>query len=781
MFTNYLKVGARSLKRNWGNSLINISGLSLSVGCAITTFLFADFFLNLNSTHSKKESIYQVVSQIEENNKEVLYGPTAMIMASKMKEDFPDVEQTTRVQYLRGNVKFGKNVFRERIMFADPSFFEIFDFSTRHGNVNNLGPSTVLISSRIAKKYFGELDALGKRIDIKFDNQVQSFDVAGIFEEMPANTTFKPEILLQMDHFMRLDSRSTNWIDESKATFILLSEGADAASFRPIFEEYKEIQNEANPTDPVLGYQLMSFTELSQTIDVQDKIVGGNNKGGTIAIAVTGFMLIFFACLNYINIAIASAAKRLKEIGVRKVMGGSRSGIASQFLTENFLICTIAIAIGALAAYFILLPGFNLMIPLVVPFAFSSVPMAIIYFVGLFLFLGLLSGAYPALYISKFQTLKIFKGEKSLGGKNYLSRVLLTVQFLLAFMTILCCFIFTDNSQYIKKVSWGYDPAGILSMPIADQGTLEAMKNRAGDHPGITNIATSKGHMGVRNNPIPFEYLENQFRLMMYDVEPGYLELMNVVLIDGRLFHESGDRNAVVVNQLFVKEMGWQDPVGQRFDFEGQSREVVGVVADVYHVFFSNDIQRPMLFTTEGCTPDFLVVKADEANLVAVDQFLEEQWAEVAPFDPYVSYFQSDSFNRYYDLVDSNIWFMITLGTLTIFLSCLGLYGLLAVRFQSNMKEFSIRKVLGATKFHIIKKANREFIWILAIAFLLGTPLAIWGVQDFVQRLFTIPKPFSVVPIILGILVMLLTIGITVFSQVRKVTSVNPADTLRGE
>lgn len=781
MLSNYLKIGFRSLQRNWGNSLINVSGLSLSVGCAITTFLFADFMLNLNSIHSNKDRIYQVISEIEENNTQQLYGPTPMIMASKMAADLSEVESAARVQYLNGNVKFGKNVFREKVMFVDPAFLEIFDFPLAFGDSRDLTSNGIFLSKRMAKKYFGELEAMGQRVDIKFKEQVLSFDVQGVFDGMPSNTNFRPEILLHMDHFMRLESSKTNWIDESKATFVLLTQGADPETFLPVFDQYQQVQNEANPADPVLGFQLLSMDALSQNGDIQDKILHGNRRGGTIAIVIVGFMLIFFACLNYINIAIASAASRLKEIGVRKVMGGSRSGIASQFLTENFLICAIAIVIGVLSAYFLLLPGFNKMIPIVVPFAFSSITTAMVYFAVLFLFLGLLSGAYPALYISKFQTLKIFKGERSLGSKNYMSRILLTVQFLLAFMTILACFIFMDNSQHIKKVSWGYDPSGILSFPIAEAGTLEALRNQAENHPGITAIATSKGHMGVRNHSIPFEYQEEQFRVLTYDVEPGYLDLMNVKLLDGRFFRENGDRNAVVVNHQFAKQMGWQNAVGQRFDFEGASKEVVGLVDDVYHVFFSNDIQRPMVFTTGEAEPDFLIVKSSAADVVAIDEYLAAQWVTIAPFDPYVSYYQADSFDRYYDMVDSNIWFMITLGTLTIFLSCLGLYGLLAVRLQSNMREFSIRKVLGASKYHIIQKANKEFVWILVIAFVVGTPLGIWGVRGFVLQLFSIPKPFSMVPIVLGILIMFLTIGLTVFTQIRKVTKVNPADILRGE
>ncbi len=783
MLRNYLKVGFRSLKKNWANSLINISGLSLSVGCAITTFLFADFFFNLNSIHQNRENIYQVISHIEENNSDEMYGPSPMIIGEKLKEDFPKLEESVRVQYKRGNVKFGKNVFRELILFADPSYLQMFDFPIKAGDNNSLGTNSIMISADIAKKYFGDLDPLGKRIDIKFGSTVKSFEVSGIFGKVPPNTTFRPRILVLLDHYFALEKVKTNWIDEAKATFVSLDPTVSPLELTNLFEEYQHIQNEANPSNPVSSFELISFTQMSSMGGVvQDSIVPGNEKGGTIGIAITGIFLILFACLNYVNIAIASATTRLREIGVRKVMGGSRLGIAQQFLTENFLTCAFAMIVGVAACYYLLLPGFNKFAPVDIPFSFSSISTAIIYFFALFLLLGLLSGSYPAFYISRFQTLDIFKGEKSLGGRNYFSRILLTGQFILAFITILGCFIFADNAQYVKQVSWGYDPAGILAFPISDQGQLEALRNEAVKHPGVTLTSTSKHHLGVNNNLVPFDYLEYQFKVLSYDVEPGYLETINMNLSEGRFFEENaGDQNSIVVNKLFVKNMGWSSPLGQSIDFDGGRKTVVGVVTDVYHAFFDDDPMRPMIFTSQGKEPNFLIVKTPVRNTVEVNEYLESKWNTVAPFDPYVSVYQEDLFDRSYINVDANTWFMMSLSALTIFLSCLGLYGLLAFTLQNKVREFSIRKVLGASRLNIIKLANREFIWILAISLGTGAPLGIWLMNTFIESFFTISKPFSLTPVIICLIITISTIVLTVFAQIRKVTRVNPAIVLKGE
>ncbi|MBV6645109.1 MAG: ABC transporter permease [Cyclobacteriaceae bacterium] len=783
MLKNYLKVGYRSLKKNWKNSLINISGLSLSVGCAITTFLFADFFFNLNSIHTNKANIYQVVSHIEENQADELYGPSPMIIGEKLKADLPEIQEYVRVQYKRGNVKFGKNVFRELIQFADPAYLAMFDFPLVAGDRNALTAQSIFISSAIAKKYFGNIEPIGKRIDIKFGESVKSFDVAGVFGEVPANTSFRPKILLHMDQYLKLEAASTNWIDEAKATFVSVNPSARSSKLDQQLKKYQLIQNEANPSNPVTAYELIPFTEVSGMAGkIGDSVVQGNDKSGTIGIAVTGLLLILFACLNYINIAIASATMRLKEIGVRKVMGGSRKGIASQFLTENFLTCAFAMVVGTLACYFLLLPGFNQLSPIAIPFSFSSLPIAIFYFLGLFLLLGFLSGSYPAFYISRFQVLNIFKGERSLGGRNYLSKVLLTLQFFLAFVTILGCFIFTDHAQYTKQIGWGYEPSGILAFPIQDKKHLEALRNEADKHPQVIQTATSQHHIGVNNHLVPFSHLNHQFKILTYDVEPGYLETMNMTLLTGRFFEKKqGDRNTIVVNELFVEKMKWSDPIGESILMDGVRRTVVGVVANVYHAFFDNDIMRPMVFTAHAAEPNFLILQVTDESIVSVNEHLKSQWTEIAPFDPYVSVYQADLFDRAYDNVDANTWFMLSLSVLTIFLSCLGLYGLLAFTLQNRVKEFSIRKVLGASRLSIVGLANQEFVWILAISLGLGTLLGIWLMPKITESFFAIAKPFSIVPVVVCLLITFFTIVLTVFAQIRKVTKVNPATVLRGE
>ncbi len=783
MFRSYLKIAYRSLWKNWSSSLINISGLTLSVGCAVTTFLFADFFFNLNTFHQKRDRIYQVVSHINENGQERLYGPSPTVLKDKLGSEHPAVERTTAIQYATGNVKFGKNVFQERILFADNDFLEIFDFALDMGDKSVFGVNQILLDQDLRKKYFGDVDPMGKEVSIKFESGIsQSFTVSGIFEPVPINNSFRPKIMIHAKHLERITGIRKNWIDETKATFVSLRKDQNAPeSLLQLLKSYQQTQNEAKPESPVLRYELMSLDELSTRAgQIQERAIYGNDASGTMGIAIVGGLLLLFACLNYVNIALASATKRLKEIGIRKVMGSSRVNIITQFLIENFLLCAIALVLGVLSAYFFLLPGFNMVSPVAIPFSFSSPQVAISYFVILFLSLGILSGSYPAFYISTLQTLDTFKGESHLSGKNRLSRILLTFQFFLAFFTVLACFIFTDNAQYVKSLGWGYDPSEVLAVSAKGEH-LRAFQDEFQDQSDVVAISTSKGHIGTGNHLIDFQYLDQQFKVLHYDVSATYLGTMGVGLVEGQGFKPNGDAKSVIVNQLFADQMNWPDPVGKNFIFDGEHRTVIGLIANLNHVFFDQDILRPMVFTSEELHHDHLVIKARSGTLQEVDILVQEKWHELIPEDPYARHIQADIFDAHYRNVDANTLFMLTTSFMTILLSCLGLYGLLSFTMQKRIKEFSIRKVLGASGGDIIRLANQEFLLILIIAFGLGAPLSIWLMQKAVAFVFSVSKPFSILPILLCILIMAFTIGLTVFGQIRKVIMVNPANTLRRE
>lgn len=785
MWQNYLKIGLRNIARNWLASTISITGLVLAIGCAITTFIFADFMFHMDSFHANRENTYQIVRHMPEEDGEQIYGTSPLLLGAEIENSHPSVEAVTRMHHEYGYVRHGSNVFRDKVLFVDPSYFEMFSFPLERGDASRLkDKQAIFLNKNMAVKYFGDLDPIGKEMSIKFGDRVLLFDVAGIINQVPSNASFQPRIVVPLANYLVLNQEAKDWSHLVNATFVQLKDGSKPEELSSVLSNYSSLFDADNPKTPMSGYEMISLTNLSKRAEgIQDRVSFGNGRGGTIGIAIMGFLLLLFACFNYMNIAVASATKRLKEIGIRKVMGSNKSGIIQQFLVENFLLCFFALALGAVVAYFIIMPGFNYITPIEVPFQFSSPLTAILFFASVLFATGFLSGSYPAFYISRFQPISILKGTLSIKTKNYFSRSLLTFQFFLAFTTIIGSFIFTDNAQFVKEKSWGYDPTGILSVRVPNVVDLEKLKNKAGVLGGVSAVSSSKGQVGVVSPHFTFEEFDNKFKAITYDVRSGYLPLMDMTLVEGRFFDpskEEAENTALVVNELFVQKMGWADGVGRTVQFEGVNRHVIGVVKDFYHAFFDQDDQRPMLFTNNSRPHDFLIIKT-KGDLMEVDALMAEAWHGVLPNDPYNSYVQSDLFDRHYTNVDNNISLMLTVTIMTIVLSCLGLYGLLSFSLQKKVKEFSIRKVLGAEQFHIVKLANKEFLWVLIISFGIGAPCAIFLMDMVKVELFTIAKPFSIWPILAALGITFLTISLTVMGQVLKATRLNPAKILRSE
>lgn len=786
MIQNYFTMAFRVLRKNPSTSLISILGLAAAIGCTITSFLFADFMGNLDSFHTNRDNVYQVISHVNEEGIDVLNGPSPLILAEHLSEDYTDVLATTRIKYDGGNVRFGQQVFQERLMFVDPDFLKMFDFPLEKGDVHALDQKeNVMLSAEMVTKYFGYTDPLGKKVSIKLsNNDVRSFYVSGVFAKTPRNATFKTHIVLPISNFIDLAVQPKSWSSMTNATFVQLQENANPGVLTGLMDNYLKAQNKANPSQHVESFDLIALAGLgNRAEELYRPVAIGNSKSGTFGIAFVGILILILACLNYLNIAVSSGARRLKEIAIRKVMGSSRQNLVYQFLTENLVVCGFSVVFGSLLCYYIFLPGFNMIVPMNVPFAFSTPMITMGFYIGLWLFIALLSGAYPAFYISRHQPAVIFRGSQKFTDKNYFSRTLLTLQLIVSFTTIVGSFVFTDNAMFVKTLSWGYDPEHVISIKVTDAQQFETLKNIAVGHQGIIGSGGSNGHIGVSNPFKNFDYLDKQFRLIAYDVTPDYLQTMKAELLSGRFFDSDKEvtaANSIIVNQDFVEHMGWEAGLGMQVVFEEKRRNVVGVVKNMLHEAIAADVSRPMLFTCDQLgNYEFVTLRYKTGHFEEVDQLMMSSFNQLAPDDPYNRVDQDEIFNRFYENVDANAALMLTISIMAILLSCLGLYGLFVFGIQRRVKEFGIRMVLGAESSNIMGLAIKEYASIIAIAFLIGVPTGSWLIQSTVEDLFVVSKPLSAITIVIAIGVTALALGLTIIREVIKTTKINPTETLR--
>ncbi len=787
MFSNYFIIGLRSTIRNGLVSLINIGGLALGVGGAITIFIFADQWFHTDDFHLKRDRIYEVTNIVNRDSTLVTLSDTPLLLGAMMQEDFSSLENMTRIEVGNGALRYGDKVFFERIWFTDPAFFEIFTFT--HAGVPEdalASPNSIVITRPIAEKYFGESDPVGKSVSIKFPNNIVTDFTVTAVADIPENNTLHYSVIVPMDVFQTLKLKDVyDWTYLTDATFILLKPGQGISSVEPLMDKYKKLQNEANPDWPIMSFKFYDMDMLAvHSGEIESNMIGSGQPQGIITMSVIAFLLLLLACFNYTNIAVATVTTRLKEIGIRKVIGGRKKEIVQQFIVENVLLCSFAIIMGLGVAYFFFTPGISSLVGYPIPFGFSSGRMALFFFTGILFFIVLVSGVYPAFYVSGFQPVQILKGKEKFGQRSKFSRVLLTLQFVLAFMTIVGCFVFIDQNLYFRNKDWGYDHHQNLVVPVNTQEQYLKLRDRISSRRDVVQYAGAKHHVGSAAERAVVDYASRKFEMIQFGVGYDYLETMNLRLKEGRFFDRSmpsDSVSAVVVSEHFVDAMGWSSPLNQFFMHGGKQRTVIGVVYDFHHDDFYMGI-RPALFSLE---PEkefrFLSVKVQEGTASAVEQELRELWKEIGPDDPYRGIIQDDVFYNYFRITRNDMGIITSVAVITLILACLGLFGLVSYNITRRMKEFSVRKVFGASLLHIFRLMNRDYAWILAIAFLVGAPVGYFLMSQLINAMYPDPYPTGVLPFAVAVAMMVTTVAFTVGSQMCRITQENPAQTLRSE
>ena len=439
---------------------------------------------------------------------------------------------------------------------------------------------------------------------------------------------------------------------------------------------------------------------------------------------------------------------------------------------------------GTGLSYLFFLPAFNSLYPITTPFAFTRTQTAIFFFGGLFAFIGFASGAYPAFYIASFTPINIMRGREKFGQRSVFSRVLLTLQFILAFTAIVASFVFIDNSLYLKNKDWGYGHSQNVVVPVGDKETFLALRDKAKINPDVSSIAGSANHVGYQNNRNNFEHEGRRLETVHYRVGFGYLETMNLRLESGRFFDQhvqSDNTESVVVNERFVKMMRWEHPLNQVFEYDSVRRYVIGVVEDFHYEGFYDPL-GPVMFTI---IPEeefaYLSVKASDHHAKDVLESLKTTWHELAPDDPFDGFLQDDVFQDFHNDNTANIKLLSFISGMAIILGCLGLFGLVSFNITRRLKEFSVRKVFGANLGQIFRLMSRDYMWILIISFGIGAPSGFFLMNLLIQHIYPDPQQAGILPFATAIIVMIITVGLTVGSQMGRVSRENPAKTLRIE
>jgi putative ABC transport system permease protein len=542
MFRNYFKTSVRNLSRNPLTSFINVFGLSVAIGICLVVYAFMEYDYSIDQFHKKKKEIYLATFFSSREGVNQQYGLTPRPLGEVLRQDFPQIRKVTRVEDRSVVLKQGDQVFHERIRYVDPAFLEMFTFPLKWGAAKTLSDlNSMVLSEDMSRKYFGEENPVGREIlMILEDGTKKLFTVSGVAAGFPKAHDIDFHFLVNFQKNLPAADPSydlSDWSQFVNATFVEIENPSTLHTLRSGLEKYRHRQNEAQPDWAISSFAFEPLATLhSKSAEIRDGITSDNNVEGRIGMPIIAIFMIALACFNYINIAIVSAAKRLKEIGVRKVIGANRLRVAAQFLTENVVTTFFALAVGVALSFFVFVPWFV---------QFSGWPLELnivnqnlwLFLLLLLLFTGIASGIYPAFYISRFDAVKIFKGSLQFGKRNPLTKIFLGVQLVLACITITAGVVFTQNNRFQNNRSWGYNHTQTLFAHVHDSTAFYRLRDGMLQTPDVTSVSGSADHLGRSfSNAIVHTTTDTQYKAQQFSIDAHYFETLGLVLVVGRTF-----------------------------------------------------------------------------------------------------------------------------------------------------------------------------------------------------------------------------------------------------
>jgi len=790
MIKNYFKLGFRNLVKNKLSSSINILGLALAVGCCLVVFEFFDWSMHMDTFHRKINNLFVVEKLANTNGNDQLWGDSPTPMGPMLKSDFAQVKDFTRFNYWGVLVKQGDNVFNQNIAFVDNSFYKMFDFPVKWGNKNTFTDQDgIVLTEELSEKLFGKENPTGKHITTIFNKDgVQStvnFTVKGVFDKQPRETSFYFQAIVPRSKMAALGlDKPGDWSQQSDITFIEANDEASLAPVKNMAARYLKLYNAANPDNRMVGFNFQPLNAMNfHSYKVNNCRFNSTHIAAYIMLLVIGLATLLLVYFNYMNIAIAAASARLKEIGIRKVMGSRRQQIILQFILENLILCTVAILVGLAMAKFIFLPLFSQIANIDLTEKLFSNYRTWTTLLILIIVSALSGAAYPSVYISAFNPISIMKGNSKTGSKNRFRKALLGFQFFLTFLAISTALAFMQETKFIKSRPWGYIPENNVVVNFDKSANYEAFRDELKSAGNVVSVTGSDQTLGYYTKQLVVNIDGQKQTVNSLAALPGFATQMGIRITKGRDLNDAyktDASDAAIVNQAFLKQMHWTTAIGKTIDYNNHKYSVVGETNDFHYDDFQTPI-RPLLLT--GCkTADInsVYVKTGSSLFSNAHKNVEKIWKKVNPNLPFEYHYQEAVFDGYFNGFLQVSQVLAGASIVMIIISVTGIFGLALLILGKKMKEISVRKVLGAGISNVIFLINKEFLFAIGFALLLGIPVSWW----ITGNLFNILAPDSTVsflPLILAFFSLLVMTAISVSWHIYKAHTANPTQYLKDE
>jgi len=800
MFKNYFKIAWRNLWKNKIFSAINILGLSAGLACCIIIFLFIQHELSYDKFNIQAKNIYRLTSVMRSTNGEGELAVTPAPWAPLMKKDFPEIKEYTRL-LKDEKVLIGEpgqqHFYEQQMLYADSTFFNVFSVALEQGDVRRAleKPNSIILTDEAAKKYFGNVNPIGKTLEVNSFGRNFNAEVTAVAEELPSASHFKFSCIVSMQ---TLGDLSSIWAFHMFQSYLLLNNNASPYSLEKKFPGFVNKYIINNPAaDGKNDIHLQKLTD----IHLRSHLIGEIDTNGDITyVYVFGGVALFIlliACFNFTNLTTARSLTRAKEVGLRKVVGAERKQLLLQFLSETFLFALIALVIAIAFAYLIL-PLFNQLSGRALQFDFTDNYSLLVLLLALMFGVGLLAGLYPAVVLTAFKPVEVLKGKFIKSGKGVSFRkVLVTLQFVVSIALIASTILISKQLNFLKNKNIGFDKENVVLLTLprdADSLRLASFKNALLNDKDIKSIAASST---IPNEKIPVNQvndgnadLSKALSMQMLFIDLDFVSTMRMQMIAGRNFNKNmptDKSTGFIINEEAVKKFGWENAeaaIGKTIQWVQpnavlKAGKVIGVVKD-FNITPLKSAVQPLVMHYMPQRFQYLYVRFNQNNAKTVMASIQKQFNQYYSKQSFEYSFLDDTLNNLYSSEQRLSAIFSYFSFLAILIACMGVLGLSLYSIQQRIKEIGIRKVLGASVFSITTELLKELVKTVIIAACIATPIAWYAMNEWLKD-FAYHININSVVFLLTTLIVLAMAVLTMCIQSIKAAIANPVKSLRTE
>ena len=782
MLSNYFKISIRNIKLNPSTFFINVFGLSLGLSAFFLILLWVQDEINVNNHLQNRDDIVQIMEHQAYSDNIMTTTSTPGILAEALMDEIPEIEKAAGYTWSDNQlVSVGDKHLKYFRRFAGKEFLSIYQIPILKGSAETAltNPTSVAISRKVAESLFSSIDeAIGNQITV---SNADVYTITAIFENIPVNSSLQFDFLLPFSLFLANNDWATSWGNNGPSTIARLSKGVSLQELNIKIVDFIKQRNENSNVE--------LFAYPYHKTYLYGSFINGFESGGRIVyvrlFSIVAIFVLIIACINFMNLATARSVKRAREVGIRKSLGANNSALIIQFLVESLLTAFIA-GLIALFLIFIMTSPFNSITSKNVSLNLLD-PTVWILFFGITFVTGLLAGSYPAFYLSSFEPARVLKGSvKSRFGEIFIRKGLVTLQFILSFILIVCTLVVSKQINFIQNKDLGFDKEQLISVTL--DGNLstqfDSFKQELVKRSSIESVSRSSTRFTSRNSNFGnLRFRDKRFQILVENIRTDYdfIETAKIKLKFGRTFSPDfpNDTNRIVVNEALTRMIGLENPVGQTVNFWNADWEIVGVVEDFHFQSVHNQIAPTVLFYNTAFTWTALI-RSKPGDLQETIKDITEVAKAVNPLYPLDYHFLDESIEKLYASEKRISELSRYFALFAILISCLGLFGLSLFTAEQRTKEIGIRKVMGASVFNLVMLLTKEFTIIIVVSIILAIPLSLFILNDWLNT-FAFHIGLSIELFALAAVLSLLLGWLTVSYQSFKAASSDPIKSLRYE